>query len=321
MKVLVTGGTGFIGGALLARLVADECCSVVAGGRRISPALPTEVRQWEVGELNGDTDWREALAAVDAVVHLAARVHVMDETASDPGEAFRRVNVSGTLHLARQAAAAGVKNFVFLSSIKVNGESTQPGQPYQADDPVAPQDAYGSSKSEAESGLRGIAASSGMGFVIIRPALVYGPGVKGNFLRLLKAIDRGVPFPLGAVRNRRSFCALDNLVDVMVTCLRHPGARNQTFLAADGGSVSTAELLHLLGRALGRPARVFTVPPVMLGLASRILGKGDWMQRLTQSLEVDITKAREVLAWIPPVTFDEGLRRMAVDYRSTGGKT
>ena len=219
--------------------------------------------------------------------------------------------MQGTLNLARQAAAAGVRRFVFVSSIKVNGEVTQLGRPFTADDAPAPLDAYGVSKMEAEEGLRAIASQTGMEVVIVRPALVYGPGVKANFAAMMRWLRRGVPLPLGAIHNQRSLVALDNLVDLIVTCLTHPAAANQTFLVSDGEDVSTTELLRRMGQALSRPARLIPVPVSWLKLAAAMVVKPDVAQRLCASLQVDIEKTRRLLGWTPPLSLDEGLRRVA----------
>ena len=288
MSLLVTGGTGFVGRALVERL----------GDQPMRLATRAD-----------SAGWHKALVGISTVVHLAARVHVMHDTAADPLTAFRAVNVEGTLNLAREAAAAGVKRFVFVSSVKVNGESTLPGQPFTADDGPAPLDAYGVSKMEAEQGLRELSAQTGMEVVIIRPPLVYGPGVKANFAAMMRWLRRGVPLPLGAIYNQRSLVALDNLVDLIVTCLTHPAAANQTFLVSDGEDVSTTELLRRMGQAMGRPARLIPVPASWLKLAAALVGKPDVAQRLCGSLQVDIEKTRRLLGWSPPVSLDEGLRR------------
>jgi UDP-glucose 4-epimerase len=235
----------------------------------------------------------------------------MQETTADPLTEFRRVNVQGTLNLARQAAAAGVRRFVFVRSIKVNGESTQPGAPFKADDAPAPLDAYGVSKMEAEQGLRELAGQTGIEVIIIRPPLVYGPGVKANFAAMMHWLKRGVPLPLGAIHNQRSLVALDNLVALLMTCLTHPAAANQTFMVSDGEDVSTTELLLRMGQAMGKPARLLPVPASWLKLAAALIGKPDVAQRLCGSLQVDISKTRELLGWVPPVSLDEGLRRAA----------
>ena len=307
--MLVTGANGFVGRALCAEAVSRGMA--VRGITRASDYLPISVEKFAVDSIDGNTDWQDVLMGCEVVVHLAARVHVVAYTSANPLEAFRRVNVQGTLNLARQAAAAGVRRFVFVSSIKVNGEATQPGCPFTADDAPAPLDAYGVSKMEAEQGLREIARQTGMEVVIIRPPLVYGPGVKANFAAMIRWLQRGVPLPLGAIHNQRSLVALDNLVDLMVTCLTHPAATNQTFLVSDGEDVSTTELLRRMGQALGRPARLVPVPASILKLAAALVGKRDVAQRLCGSLQVDIEKTRKLLGWTPPLTLDQGLRKAA----------
>jgi nucleoside-diphosphate-sugar epimerase len=306
--ILVTGGTGFVGAAVVARLSREGIKTRACIRRRDAP-MPTGVHAVHVDGLTAGTDWRPALAGVEVVVHLAARVHVMNDKADDPLVEFRRVNVDGTLNLARQAAAAGVRRFVFISSIKVNGEATSPQRPFSADDPAAPLDPYGISKMEAENGLHEIAGKSGMEVVIIRPPLVYGPGVKANFSALTRAVQRGWPLPLGRVNNRRSLVALDNLVDFIMTCSSHPLAANQVFLVSDGHDLSVAELVRGLARAAGVPARLLPVPVWALRAGALLTGKEAAIERLCGNLQVDISKARSLLGWVPPVSVDEGLRR------------
>lgn len=305
--ILVTGASGFVGGKLIKRLAAMP--SVAVRGAVRAKLESDHSGLIAVGEISGDTDWAEALLGQRVIVHTAARAHIMDDKASDPLTEFRKVNVAGTLNLARQAAAAGVERFVFISSIKVNGEQTPSGQCFTADDCPAPEDPYGISKSEAEQGLQQIARETGMEVVIVRPPLVYGPGVKGNFATMIKLVAKGLPLPLGAIDNKRSLVALDNLVDLIITCIDHPAAANQVFLAGDGEDLSTSELLRRLGVAMSRPARLLPVPAGMLRLGATVLGKKAMAQRLLGSLQVDISKAREVLGWAPPVSVDEGLRR------------
>jgi nucleoside-diphosphate-sugar epimerase len=308
--ILVTGATGFVGSALVSRLVADmPTRRLVVAVRKADVVWPAQVSVSLVGDLLADTDWSAALKGVQELVHSAARVHVMSDKSADPLVEFRQVNVAGTLNLARQAAAAGVRRFVFVSSVKVNGEATLPGQVFTERDTPAPQDPYGQSKHEAELGLRQLAADTGMEVVIIRPPLVYGPGVKANFASLMRAVQRGWPLPLGSVHNQRSLVALDNLVDLIVTCLHHPAAANQTFLASDGQDLSTAELVRSMARAAGVPERLWFVPVWAMQAAAGALGKGAAVQRLCGNLQVDISKARSLLGWVPPVTVTEGLRR------------
>ena len=307
--VLVTGGLGLVGKALVVHLLSVGL--TVRVSTRQKP-LGTALRLEYVSatDLSLKTDWLPALQTIDTVVHLAARVHVMHDTEADPLAAFRAVNVAGTLNLARQAAVAGVKRFVFVSSVKVNGECTQPGQAFTEADEPSPQDAYGLSKHEAELGLRQIATETGMEVVIIRPPLVYGPGVKANFAALMRAVQRGWPLPLGAVHNQRSLVALDNLVDFIVICTTHPRAANQTFLVSDGQDLSSTELVRGMARAAGVPARLLPVPVWALQAGATLLGKGDAVQRLCGNLQVDISKARRLLGWVPPISVDEGLRRV-----------
>jgi nucleoside-diphosphate-sugar epimerase len=311
MICLVTGAGGFVGKSLCAALSMRG--SVVRVALRSMQKRSDDFDDVVVGAIDAETDWSAALNGVATVVHLAARVHVMKEVAEDPLIEFRRVNVEGSLNLARQAVAAGVRRFVFISSVKVNGEISQPGRPFTEADTPNPQDAYGQSKHEAEQGLRLIAADTGMEVVIIRPPLVYGPGVKANFAALMRAVQRGWPLPLGAVHNQRSLVALDNLVDFIVTCITHPRAANQTFLVSDGQDLSTTELIRGVARAAGVPARLLPVPVWALQAGARLLGKGEAVQRLCGNLQVDISKARELLGWLPPVSVEEGLRRAMRD--------
>lgn len=315
--VLVTGASGFVGSAVCRTLAGLGGYNVRAALREPGAPLPTTVQQALGCELTAGTDWAAALAGVQVVVHAAARVHVMKETCADGLAEFRRVNVQGTLNLARQAAAAGVKRFIFISSIKVNGEASRPGQPLHADDLPAPQDAYGISKHEAEQGLNQLAADTGMELVVIRPVLVYGPGVKANFLSMMRWVQWGLPLPFAAVENRRSLVFLDNLVDFVVTCINHPQAANQVFLASDGEDISLNQLLRALGRALGRPARLLAIAPAMLRLIARVAGRRDLAERLLGSLQVDISKNQQVLGWRPPYTLQQGLDVTARSFLET----
>lgn len=308
--VLVTGANGFIGKPLSDQLSREFR---VRASVRKPCAFPFRCEVVLGGDVDASSNWREELAGVDAVVHLAARVHAMSDDTAAAEQACRLVNVDGTLNLARQSAMAGVRRFIFLSSVKVNGESTQTGNPFRADDTPSPWDAYGASKAEAEQGLGEIAEQTGMEVVIIRPPLVYGPGVKGNFATMMQWLARGMPLPLGSVtHNRRSLVALDNLVDLVRTCLEHPAAANQIFLVSDGEDLSTADLLRRLGRAMGRPTHLLQVPVALLEVGAKLIGKPDFCQRLCGSLQVDMSKTRELLSWVPPIGVDDGLRRTVV---------
>ena len=274
---------------------------------------PGEARQGVlIADLATAVDLTSQLRGVRAIVHCAARVHKMQDDAEDPLLAFREINRDATIRLAEQGAAAGVERFVFLSSIKVNGESTRDGLPFRAEDPPRPVDPYGVSKAEAEDGLRKVALTTGMDVVIVRPPLVYGPGVRANFAALVKLLRRRLPLPFGRVTgNRRSMVALDNLVDFLVVCLTHTEAVNQTFLVSDGEDISTATLLRRLGAAMDRPARLLPVPVSVLTAFAGALGAGAAAQRLLNSLQIDISKAYTLLGWRPPISLDEGLRRAA----------
>ena len=288
-------------------LSSDSATDLTATAR--VPSLVEIASAVEISEINGQTDWSIAIQNQDVVIHTAARAHIMKDSVSNPLAEYRKVNVDGTLNLARQAAAAGVKRFIFISSIKVNGEQTAPGQSFQPEDEAKPTDSYGISKWEAEQGLRRIASETGIEVVIIRPPLVYGPGVKGNFANLIKLVQKGGPLPLGAIHNRRSMIALDNLVDLIITCIDHPNAVNQVFLASDGQDLSTTELLQGLGQAMGKSARLLPISSGFLTLAASALGKKTIADRLLGSLQVDISNTQGVLNWNPPISVDEGLRR------------
>lgn len=307
-KVLTTGATGFVG-AHVAQRLDEEGFVVIAPIRNASSCGSLNVDMPVVGNLDGETNWGTVLRDVEIVVHCAARAHILKDELADPLEEYRRVNVEGTLNLARQAVNVGVKRFVYISSIKVNGEQTPKNSPFSADDACAPEDPYGISKMEAERGLQDLATETGLEVVIIRPPLVYGAGVKGNFARMVTLVGKGLPLPLGAVDNKRSLVAVDNLVDLIVTCTRHPRAVNQVFLAGDGEDLSTTELLNWLYKAMGKRPRLIPVPPGLLMIGATVLGKKSVAQRLLGSLQVDISKARELLGWEPPISVDEGLVR------------
>ena len=307
-RVLVTGGQGFVGKALAAGALSNGFAVRVSSRQKLI-AAEARLEHSQVGDLGPATDWLAALQGVNTVVHCAGRAHVMTDTAADPLTAFRTVNSAGTLNLARQAVEAGVKRFVFVSSVGVNGSETALGKPFSEADKSNPHNVYALSKWEAEQGLLHIAAETGLEVVIIRPPLVYGCNAPGNFGSLMRAVQRGWPLPLGAVHNQRSLVALDNLVDFIVTCITHPLAANQTFLVSDGQDLSTTELVRGMARAAGVSARLLPVPVWALQAGARLLGKGDAVQRLCGNLQVDISKARSLLGWVPPISVDEGLRR------------
>ena len=309
--VLVTGANGFIGWAL--------CGVLAASGRRVRkavrmpvPGLPDAV---VVGDIGPDTDWRTALKGVSGVVHLAARTHVLRETATDPLAAYRKINVSGTERLARSAAAGGIRRLVIVSSVKVSGERTEE-RPFTEDGAPRPEDAYGVSKWEAEQALSRIAAETGLEVVALRPPLVYGPGVKGNFLRLMNLVARGVPLPLGAVDNRRSLIYTGNLAGAIVKALDAPQAAGRTYLVSDGEDVSTPDLVRGLARALGVKPRLLSLPLSALDLGARLAGRRAEFVRLTSSLQVDSSRIRRELDWRPPFTLAQGLELTAKWYHA-----
>lgn len=320
--ILLTGANGFVGRAL------SEYWVQPSDGTRISHLPSLEVRpvlrrpdaacpQAVIMDIAADSDWAPHLAGVDCVVHLAARVHMLDDSAIDPLAAYRRANRDVTLQLARQAASAGVRRFVFLSSIKVSGEATQ--TPFRASDVPQPQDPYGISKWEAEQGLAQIAMETGLEVVVIRPPLVYGPGVKANFLQLMRLVARGWPLPLGSIQNRRSMVYVGNLLDLIACCCHHPAAAGQTLLVSDGHDVSTPQLIAALAQAMGRRSPLLPFPPRLLGLGARLLGKRAVAERLLGSLQVDITATQQALDWQPPVSFAAGIAETVAAFCKANG--
>ncbi len=308
MKVLVTGASGFIGRALCGRLSAEESVELT-GTVRSSNAAAVPGTSITTRELGPDTPWRDLLDSVDVVVHTAARVHVM--RGPDDLAEYRRVNVDGTLNLARQAADCGVQRFVFLSSVKVNGDNTQPGHAFRAEDRPAPIDAYGIAKHEAEIELLRLTETHDLEVVSIRPPLVYGPGVKANFLALMRWVHRGYPLPFAKVDNKRSLIALDNLIDLIMICCVHPRAANEIFMAADAEDISTTQLITRLGVALNKPARLIAVPPKLLSVLATIGGKRNEAKKLLGNLQVDTQKTRELLDWKPAISMDQELELTA----------
>ena len=312
-SILLTGANGFVGQGVLKRalLQPGRVTCVTRAPLRIGVDGIAQVRTVVLPTLGEDSDWSDCLKDITTVVHCAARVHVGHERAADPLAAFRRINVALTLNLARQAAAVGVRQFIFISSVKVNGECTPTDQPYTEHSTPCPQDAYGMSKHEAETALQQLGRCTGMAITIIRPPLVYGAGVRANFQTMWRWVRRGVPLPLGATRNRRSFVFLDNLVSLILCCVNNPNAYNQVFLVSDGEDLSTTELLRASAHALNVRSRLWPCPALLLTLAAAAVGKRAAAERLCQSLQVDISKARRVLDWAPPYTVEQGLRALA----------
>lgn len=315
-RIAVTGATGFIGRALC-RHLQNEGRLVRPIGRNAGEA--SEVVG--VGDIGSGTDWTAALAAVDCVVHCAGRAHVLSETAVDPLAQYRRVNVEGTRRLAEQAVAAGVRRFVFLSSIGVLGVHTNGRSPFRHDEPPEPVEPYAVSKLEAERELASIAARTGLELVIVRPPLVYGPGVGANFLRLVRLVDSGWPLPFGAIRSQRSLVGIDNLVDFLVRCIDHPAASGETFLLSDGQDIALPELIRKLAHHLGQSARLVPIRHGQLLALARFAGKGGPVERLTSALQVDIEHTRRTLAWQPPMSTDVELAATAGWYRVRGPRT
>jgi nucleoside-diphosphate-sugar epimerase len=312
LRVLITGATGFVGrsvSALAVRRGLEVRCALHRGDSK------TVGESVVVGKIDQATDWSRALEDVDVVIHLAARVHVMHDNADDPLGEFRKVNVAGTERLARSAAAAGVKRLVYVSSIKVNGDATHEGHRFTEDDQPNPQDPYGVSKYEAEQVLHRIGTETGMKTVVVRPPLVYGPGVKGNFAQMMNVLARGIPLPLASVHNLRSLIYVENLADALVLCATHPGVAGKTYLVSDGDGISTPDLLRQLGAAVGKPARLFGFPLALLKVAGRLAGRSEAIERLLGSLQVDGSRMRRELGWMPPYSMQQGLQETAEWYR------
>jgi len=313
--VLVTGATGFVGTALCKELVNKKWAVRASIRSRINiQSLPEEIEITESGSIGPDTDWSKELVDVETIVHLAGRVHVMEDLSSDPLSEYRFVNTAGTERLARCAALSGVRLFIFISTVKVNGEGRE--TPYTAKDVPEPQDPYGLSKLEAEKKLKSVADETGMKVVIIRIPLVYGPGVRANFLKLLQSVDKGIPLPVAGIKNKRSMIYLGNLVDLIIKCLAYKGAEQRIYLVSDGHDISTPELVRQIAKSLGKPPRLFYVPPFMLRLGGFLTGKSHTIERLVGSLYVDASKIRKELNWKPPFTLEQGLKETAEWYKN-----
>ena len=306
-KILITGASGFIGRRLTERLFKEGTFSIRACCRKKYLGWSGVVETTIIPAINADTEWETSLEGCEAVIHLAAKTHEMRNQDEDTLLEFRRINVEGTLNLARQAADYGVGRFVFLSSVKVHGESTMPDQAFTMSGPPNPEDAYSLSKWEAEQGLRDLEKESGMEVTILRPSLVYGPEVSGNFGSLLRWLKFGIPLPFGSINNRRSFVALDNLVDLIITCIDHPKGANRTFLVSDGEDLSTTQLLRRTASAMGITERLLPIPPTLLDFTFKMLGKPELSLRLLESLQVDLAFTKETLSWTPPLSVEEGL--------------
>lgn len=312
-KVLITGSNGFVGKALASALLKKDY-EVVASVRQKTIDSETRLHEIITGDLSSKIDWTVATSNINVIIHSAARVHILDEKEKDPLTEFRKINVDATLNLATQAFRNGVKRFIYLSSVKVNGEQTEPDHCFSADDTPNPDGPYALSKYEAEKGLREIADEMGKEVVIIRPPLVYGPGVKANFEIMMHWLSRGIPLPLGAIKNQRSLVALDNLVDLILVCIEHPAAANQIFMVSDNDDISTSQLLDILGDALDAKKRLLPVPHNVLKMLAILVGRKDLIIKLCSSLQVDISKTRNLLDWNPPYNAKESLFKTAKEY-------
>lgn len=312
-KILLTGSTGFVGSVIIEQFKSSDSqlCPVV---RHIKDDSPQDAI--EVGDIDGNTDYSDALSEVDVVLHIAARAHIMKDESNDPLAEYRKVNVEGSENLARQAAAAGVKRFVFISSVKVSGESTTVKSPYTELMQPAPEDAYGQSKYEAEGVLKQVAVDTGMEIVIIRPPLVYGAGVKANFLSLLKLSALSIPLPFGAINNNRSMVYVENLIDFIFRCIDHPKAADQTFLVSDGEDLSLKSLITYIRKAMGKSALLLPVPVGLFKLMGKLTGKSGVVDRLVGDLQVDSSKARELLDWTPPYSVEQGIAATVLDFNN-----
>ena len=308
-KLLITGGTGFIGKAICENLKSyNYLVNITSRNNHLKKQNGLIFHN--IGEIDQNTKWIDVLDGVNCVIHCAAKTHLLKDLKKNSLFAFRKVNVEGTINLAKQAAACGVKRLIFLSSIKVNGEKTVESSMFKHNDISKPEDAYGISKWEAERGLWEISKQTGLEVVIIRAPLVYGRGVKGNLKRLIKLIKSGTPLPFSLVKNKRSLIGIDNLVDIITRCIDHPNAAGKTFLVCDGEDLSTPDLLHFIASAMGRSARMFPLPISLLKLFGFVLRRQSDVDRLIGSLQIDNSFTKEILNWNPPVDVEEGIRKM-----------
>ncbi|MCU7806364.1 MAG: SDR family oxidoreductase [Candidatus Thiodiazotropha sp. (ex Semelilucina semeliformis)] len=318
MNILVTGATGFVGRAIIKKLLSHGSHQITALTRKSSSMLAHGVEKIIVDTIDGTTDYKGQLSEFECIIHLAARVHRFKDNHEESYPAYKALNYDGTLHLARHAARSGVKRFIYLSSIKVNGESTSEGHPFRADDIPKPYDSYAKSKYEAECALLSLSTDSSFETVIIRPPLVYGPGVKANFYKLMQLIHKGYPLPFGSIHNLRSLVSLENLVDLISVCIDHPDAANETFLISDGKDISTSDLVKIIAQAMGRPDRQFNIPSSWLNSAAALFGKIDVANRLLGNLQVNIEKTQKILNWQPVITLEDAIKLTTADYlRST----
>lgn len=308
---LITGGSGFVGKRLVLGL-SEHSQHVVLLSR--SPSESAKYKTFRINGFSDQEDFSQALVNVENVVHCAARVHVLDEPSADALDEFRVVNVAGTMKLAYQAAEAGVKRFIYISSVKVNGESTSHSLPFREADSANPSDPYGISKCEAEEALLELAKHSNMEVVIIRPPLVYGPGVKANFFSLMKLAATGLPLPFASINNKRSMVYVDNLIDFIIRCIDHPNAANEVFLISDNDDISLSNLLSMMRAGLGVPKRLLPIPSFLFKLAGKLTGKQAVVDRLVGDLQVDVSKAVSLLDWTPPYTVKEGIAATVADF-------
>lgn len=313
MLIGVTGGTGFVGHAVIDRLSRQDIRVVMAvrSGGRTLPRDWAAVNQIAIGEIDSRTDWSTALNGLDCVVHCAGQANSISPGFQSQGATFNTVNVDGTRRLAEQAAALGVKRFIYISSLKVNCEKTLPGKPVRIGDPEAPEGPYAISKWEAECTLAEISLTTGMEVVVIRPPLIYGPRVQGSFFQMLKWLHKGIPLPLGAIDNQRSFVSIDNLVALIVRCLTHPAAANRKFLVSDDDDMSTTQLLIRMARALETRSRLIKCSPFVICSAAKLIGKSGIGHRLTDNLVLDMSSTKQQLGWTPPFTVEESLKKTA----------